>query len=120
MVPMKRRTAIAVTVGVWIAALGSAAGLEYDLNGTPHFASAHLANVTSQPATPLAAASQASAPAAAEMQPVLYIPTITIVGSMRRLVVPEPKPPVAPDISKMQCADWRELDMGSGHVQVCQ
>jgi hypothetical protein len=31
-VKMKKRTTIAVTVGVWIAAMGSAAALTYDLN----------------------------------------------------------------------------------------
>ena len=118
--PIKKRTAIAVTVAVWIAALGSAAGLTYDLNGTPHLASAHLANVTSRPATALAAAPPGTARPASEMEQVLFIPTITVVGSMPRLVVHEPKPPAAPDISKMQCTDWRGLDMGSGHVQVCQ
>jgi hypothetical protein len=29
-----------------------------------------------------------------------------------------PQAPV--DNSNMQCADWRELDMGSGGVQVCE
>jgi len=24
------------------------------------------------------------------------------------------------DISQMHCSDWRELDIGSGHVQVCE
>jgi hypothetical protein len=24
------------------------------------------------------------------------------------------------DISAMQCAEWRDLDMGSGHVQICE
>lgn len=76
MVPIRKRTALAVTLGVWIAALGSAAALTYDLNRTPH-----LTGVTSQPKMPMTAAPAAVVvPAASELQPVLSIPTITIVG----------------------------------------
>ena len=120
MAPMKKRTAIAVTVGVWMAALGSAAALEYDLNRAPHLSRPHLASVTSLPATPLTAAPPAFALLASEVQPVLVIPTITIVGSMRRSVDREPQPVPAVDISNMTCTDWRGLDIGSGHVQVCE
>ncbi len=118
MKPMKKRTAIAVTVAVWMAALGSAAALTYDLNRTPHIAKAHLANVTSQTAFPSSAAPTALTQPAPEAQPVLYIPTITIVGTLRRPVDSKQVP--ATDISKMRCTDWRGLDIGSGHVQVCE
>jgi hypothetical protein len=117
--PMNKRTAIAVTVSVWIAALVSATALAYDLNRTPHLATPHLANVTSQFATPAPVAPTVLAPPAPEVQSVLYIPTITIVGSMRRSM-DEPKPAPGADISEMQCTDWRGLDIGSGHVQVCE
>jgi len=114
MTSMKRRTAIAVTVGVWVAALGSAAALTYDLNRPMH-----LAGATAQLAVPIHAERAAVAESVLELQPVLYIPTITVVGQMpHRPGVREPKPAV--DISRMQCADWRELDMGSGRVQVCE
>jgi hypothetical protein len=116
--PMNKRTAIAVTVSVWIAALGSATALAYDLNRTPHLARPHSANVTSQFATPAPAAPTVFAPPAPEVQSVLYIPTITIVGSMRRADSEKPAPRA--DISEMRCTDWRGLDIGSGHVQVCE
>ena len=112
----KRRTAIAVTVGVWVAALGSAAALTYDLNRP-----LHLAGATSQLAVPINAEQAALAEPVLGLQPVLYIPTITVVGQMPRRpsdVTREPKPAV--DISRMRCADWRELDMGSGRVQNCE
>jgi hypothetical protein len=34
------------------------------------------------------------------------------------LVAPIQKKPR--DISAMGCAEWRDLDMGSGHVQICE
>jgi hypothetical protein len=115
MVPMKKRTAVAVTLGVWIAALGSAAALTYDLNSTPHFAS-----VTAQPTTPSTAAPAAVARPAPETQPVLVVPTVTIVGVMHHSMANAPKPQRPVDINQMRCADWRELNIGSGHVQMCE
>ena len=115
MVPMRKRTAVAVTLVVWIAALGSAAALTYDLNSTPNLASA-----TAQPTTPSAAAPVAVARPASKTQPVLVVPTITIVGSIHHAVANTPKPQRAVDISQMRCADWRELNIGSGHVQMCE
>jgi hypothetical protein len=120
MVPTKKRTSVAVAVGVWIAALGSAAALTYDLNRTPRPASE-----TSRPTTPSTAAPVAVVQRASEPQPILYIPTITIVGSIRRSVADAPRPEGTADtkmrdISKMRCEDWRGLDIGSGHVQVCE
>jgi hypothetical protein len=86
MMPMKKRTVLAVTLGVWIAALGSAAALATDLNRPSHFARPHVATETSQPGAPLAAAPVARPVAAVdpapEQQPVLVIPTVTIVGSL--------------------------------------
>jgi hypothetical protein len=115
MVPMRKRTAVAVTLGVWIAALGSAAALTYDLNSTPNFAS-----VTAQPTTPSATAPVAVARPASKTQTVLVVPTITIVGSIHHSVADTPKPQRPVDIDQMRCADWRELNIGSGHVQVCE
>jgi hypothetical protein len=48
MVVMKKRTAVAVTMGVWAAALGSAAALTYELNRPLHWV-----GVTSQFAAPI-------------------------------------------------------------------
>jgi hypothetical protein len=114
MTTMKRRTAIAVTVGIWLAAAGSAAALTYDLNRP-----LHLAKTTSLRAAPVDAM-HAAAPVP-EIESVLVIPTITVVGraprNRNRTVAPEPK---AREISDMVCSDWRDLDMGSGRVQVCE
>jgi hypothetical protein len=106
---------MAVTVGVWVAALGSAAALTYDLNRPMH-----LAGARSQLAMPINAEQAAVAEPVLELRPVLYIPTITVVGQLPHGpgVTREPKPAV--DISRMHCADWRELDMGSGRVQICE
>ena len=53
----------------------------------------------------------------------MTIPPITIVGHRlaRPVAVAEPqKPEELPDISRMHCADWRDLQMGSGRVQTCE
>ena len=112
---MKKRTAIAVTVGVWVAALGSAAALTYELNRP-----LHLAGGTSESAAPIRSAEYAAVARPVQESPVLYVPTITVVGRApsRPAVVRDRQPTV--DISQMHCADWRGLDMGSGRVQVCE
>jgi hypothetical protein len=110
MVVMKKRTAIAVTMGVWVAALGSAAALTYELNRPLHWA-----GVMSQLVAPIRNTAYG---AVAELQPVIYVPTVTVVGTLKDAARARgPKP--TKEISKMHCADWRELDMGSGRVQVC-
>jgi hypothetical protein len=112
MTTMKRRTVIAVTAGVWVAAVGSAAALTYDLNRPLHWVDTTLLRTT-----PVYAV-RAAEPAA-EMLSVLNIPTITIVGhAPHHLAVP--LVPKAPNIVDMKCTDWRDLDMGSGRVQVCE
>jgi hypothetical protein len=115
MTGMKRRTAIAVGVGLWIGGLGSAVALTYDLTRK-----LPLAGATSQPAAPINASGAALAVPVSGLPPVIYVPTITIVaqGPHRSAVVREPKP--VKEIGQMQCADWRELDMGSGRVRVCE
>jgi hypothetical protein len=111
MTSMKRRTAIAVTVGVWLAAVGSAAALTYDLNRPLSFAGVAIEGA----ATPSGA--EVAAPLAV---PVLYVSTLTRVGAApHRPVAPGGRKPIT-EISQMRCADWRELNMGSGHVQVCE
>jgi hypothetical protein len=113
MATKKIPTVIAVTLGVWIAALGSAAALTYDLNRP-------LKLEVNPP--PIEVASNPTRVVSAEpisgVQQVLYLPPITILARYR---------PVGPraqktfeDLSGQQCTDWRELDMGSGHVQVCE
>ncbi len=72
---MKKRMAIAVTVGVWVAALGSAAALTYDLNRA-----VHLAGGTPESTVPLPSAEYAAVARPVQEPPVLYVPTITVVG----------------------------------------
>jgi hypothetical protein len=111
---MKRRTAIAVTMGVWIAALGSAAALTYELNSP-----LRLMSTSSLPTERVRTAPAPLASPVPEMQAVLYIPSMTVVGyapHRRPALVPEPG---GSAISEVHCSEWRELDMGSGHVQVC-
>jgi hypothetical protein len=109
MTTMKSRTAIAVTAGVWVAAVGSAAALTFDLNRPLHWVGA-----TSLRAAPVNAAQTAEP--VSEMQSVLNIPTITVLGHAphHRVVARVPK------ASEISCADWRDLDMGSGSAQVCE
>jgi hypothetical protein len=113
MTEVKRNTAIAVTVAVWVAAVSSAAALAYDLNRPLS------GRAASQLVVPLPAARAAVAKPTQELEPVLYIPTITIVAQAPRrpAVSTAPKPR---DLSQMNCANWRELDLGSGRVQVCE
>jgi hypothetical protein len=75
MTRMKRRTALAVTIGVWVAALGSAAALTYALNRPLHWV-----GTTSQLGARSGTARAASAEPVSELQSVLYMPTITVVG----------------------------------------
>jgi hypothetical protein len=115
MTSRKTRTAIAVSAGVWIAAFGAAAAITYELNRPLHWAGA-----TSKLDEPVTNAHAAIAESRADLQTVLYVPTITLVGRMahRSAVTQAPKP--ITEIAEMRCSDWRELDMGSGHVQVCE
>jgi len=110
---------IAVAAGVWFAGLGSAAALTYDLNRPLHSDSARA---TSQVASQLAAPPAPILAPAVVAPPdslVLRIPTVTIRGSAQRHQAAAPAPK-AREPTSMQCAGWRELDMGSGRVQVCQ
>ncbi len=74
MAAMKRQTALAIALGVWIAALGSAGALAYHATRP-----AYLAGVTSQPEPQFDTESAVAAPES-DLQAVLYIPQATIVG----------------------------------------
>lgn len=118
MIAMGKWALIAVTAGVWVTAVGSAAALTYDLNRP-----LRSANVTWHRSTRLAAQPNTSVSAdvesLSEHQTMLRIPTITIVAeSVESHAAVAPAP--VTDISQMSCSDWRELDIGSGHVQVCE
>ncbi|HEY6462065.1 MAG TPA: hypothetical protein VIY73_17990 [Polyangiaceae bacterium] len=113
----KTRTAFAVAAGVWFAALGSAAALTYDLNRP-----LHAVVVSSEPSNPPVPALDATSTFVVEPVPgTLYVPTVTIVARRQRAPAAAVRRTTAPiDISAMHCEDWRDLDMGSGRVQVCQ
>jgi hypothetical protein len=107
-------TAIVVTLGVWIAALGSAAALTYDLNRP-----LYLRSTTPPFEVPSNATTQAAAAEPISTgPPVLYLPPVTIVGRYHPIAARVPR--MFADTAGEQCTDWRELEMGSGRVQLCE
>jgi hypothetical protein len=77
---------MAVTLGVWVAALGSAAALTYELNRP-----LHLRNTPSIEA-PSGNIGVSPAEAKPDMQTVLYLPPVTIVGrALHRAAAHVPK-----------------------------
>lgn len=105
-----------VALGVWGLGAISATALAYDLGRTP------------TPRTPAVDATTIHADAPEVVRypgySALTIAPITIVGHRvvaRPLAVPAPqKPEELPDVSRMHCAGWRDLQMGSGRVQTCE
>ena len=112
-----RTRIIALTVSVWLANAGSAAALAYELNRPLGEPQSPIAAIQNSPAWP---ASMNLAEATPGESRVLYLPSTRIVGRAHRAAVGRTMNKVHKDISAMQCADWRDLDMGSGHVQICQ
>jgi len=107
----------ALALGVWGVGAVSATALAYDLSRTP------IPRGTAVDATPIHVDAPAVVRHAGEERPVLAIPTITIVGhGIARLpaVAAPQKIEALPDISRMHCADWKDLQMGSGRVQTCE
>ena len=108
-----KKMALAVTVAVWTSALASAGAVAYVLDRpldprlrtVPEMADTSFGNLLAG-----AGASEAivDAPAAS------FTPA-------HRVLYSKP-PPVATvvDIEQMRCDDWRELQAGSGRVQVCE
>ncbi|HEV3192572.1 MAG TPA: hypothetical protein VGY54_18815 [Polyangiaceae bacterium] len=112
-----RKRIMAITVGVWLAAAGSAAALTYELNRPLVEHPSPAANVPgTSAASPLTLTDRADA----RESFVLQLPPITIVGPVPHRPLATRAEKKARDISAMRCAEWRDLDMGSGHVQVCQ
>jgi hypothetical protein len=112
-----RKRIMAITVAVWLAAAGSAAALTYELNRP----------LVERPwPAAIAPSSRAASPPTAidRSEPkesfVLQLPPITIVAQAPHRAAVARAERKARDISAMRCAEWRDLDMGSGHVQVCQ
>jgi hypothetical protein len=76
---------VVLTVGVWVAALGSAAALTYDLNRPLHEnrATSQLVEPRLE-GMPFDAPREAVAAPVSEPAPAPYVPTITIVGRTPR------------------------------------
>jgi hypothetical protein len=74
MIAMKKRTVVYLTVAIWLAGLGTAAAITYDLNRSVHQKHG-TSKLEASPAAALAAAA-----AQQEEGNLLCIPTITIVG----------------------------------------
>jgi hypothetical protein len=108
---------MAAALGVWLVGIGSASALVAVLNAplVPKVAP------KMDEVVPTAPAVTAAAPATGT-ESVLMVPAVTIVGKQRatRRAPVEVKPEVSRDISAMQCGEARELNMGSGHVQICE
>jgi hypothetical protein len=157
MAAMKKRTMATVTLGVWMAALGSAAALTYNANRPERIAAGGA-----QVDAPSDMAGAGPIVPMAEPDPVVYMPDVSIVGKAHRpsASTREPKPiasvadaPCArlrarksPSLGLAswppqwmagrvlgedampegicspglrECADWRHVDIGFGHVQIC-
>jgi hypothetical protein len=111
---MKPSTLFAVACGVWFSGAVSAAALAYVMH--PRAPSTIMSD--SQASSGPRPAQEALA---SEAPYVLEIPVVTIVGRIAartpRAVV---ESPVARDVGDMRCSDWRDLDIGSGRVQICK
>ncbi|HLK37459.1 MAG TPA: hypothetical protein VKU41_11955 [Polyangiaceae bacterium] len=123
MIRFNRRFAFTFTAVVWACALGSAGALAYVLDRPVQI------RETPGHSAVVAPARQEIEPVntpATEEQRVLEIPTITITTArhparvVARPPAPGPNEEQLPDIAKMNCTEWRELQAGSGRVQVCE
>lgn len=105
-----KKTAVAVTVGVWTSALGSAVALGFVLNRPPE------PRTRVEPATAHASVGHLLEAAPHKLLEVPATPKVTPA----RQAAPKPAPPVPVDIAQMKCDEWRELQAGSGRVRVCE
>jgi hypothetical protein len=112
----KRITAL--TTAVWLAAAGSAAALGYELE-RPCLEGKVAA--VAKPSTPASRPPQAvdtTEPTNADPRAPESIRLVARTPQRARASPTSVR--AGRDISVMVCGDWRELDMGSGHVQTCQ
>ena len=110
----ERTLALAVAAGVWLAGFGVAGAVGYKLVGPRAFTSAYVAPRTAQVGDPVDAMLEAPV--------TLELDTVWLFGQRPHFAptAAEPKPNVARDISEMTCTGWRDLEAGSGHVQLCE
>ena len=110
---MKRIILTAIACGVWLSGVTSAAALTYVLDRSP-----------TPPTNGMASPSQALRGVDDQDKTVIEVTSTVAMHARRGLahrLQPVTLPPPSPrDIDEMTCAGWRELDMGSGHVQICE
>jgi hypothetical protein len=113
---MKRIIITAMACGVWLSGVTSAAALTYVLD-----------RPVSPPST--SAMTQATQALRGLGDPGNVLVSEDTSVKIERMTPSSPAHPVQPvtlpppsprDIDEMTCAGWRDLDMGSGHVQVCE
>jgi hypothetical protein len=109
--PAKGTVLTAITVFVWIAAVGSAAALTYNLNRPLVYPN------DGAPPPPISSPAVLALESAAITMPTPEIHVATAAG--RRAAVPSPVAREPRDIAAMHCSEWHELQAGSGHVQIC-
>jgi hypothetical protein len=116
---MKRSIGTALAFGVWLSATASAAALTYELH-RPLVPSAPPPVAAAELAPPLE--TTASTPLVGTLPGVVHVHDVTIIGpAPRHATRARVSAPALPrDIQTMSCAGWRDLDIGSGRVQVCQ
>ncbi len=108
-----KKAAVAVTLGVWTSALGSAAALAFVLNRPLE------PRILPEPSTAHTSVGHLLGPAPVE--PLVQAPTVVRVAPpARKPPAARPATPPEPrDLGQMKCNEWRELQVGSGRVQVC-
>ena len=115
--PSAKGRFMAVTIGVWLVAAGSAAALAYELNRPLTESKPEaLADPGSSVARPSRADDAAMGPTDEGYSPSDSLAT----NAHRRARGSRPAPRTARDLSAMNCGPWRDLDIGSGQVQTCQ
>jgi hypothetical protein len=119
MASLNHRAALVATVAVWLTAAGSAGALTYVLN-RPLELRPSVSEASAIPSPTRSSAEPAIVGSALESRAFINIPTITIKAAPPRPVRVAPVPREPRDIAKMNCTDWRQLDMGSGRVQICE
>jgi hypothetical protein len=103
---------------MWIGGLGFAAGLAYALNRpleiTPEPVAVEARNPT------IADDGVAEASLATRSLEVAPVPIATHPHPRPAVAPPVAAPPPPRNFDDMKCAGWRDLQMGSGRVQVCE
>ena len=112
MAPPSKRIAVGLMAGIWVLGMGCAAVLAYTLN---------------RPLEPGPRTSVAAVPPPLDERVVEISPTFERVLSIAPVTitakVSHPRPVAVAarrELPAMTCTEWRQLDIGSGRVQICQ